>query len=227
MAKQASSTKKRVAPGRNVQTHVLRLSRRRCCICFGLRRDDQPKKGQIAHLDHDRTNSKVDNLAWLCLDHHDEYDLRTSQAKGLQIDEVKGYRQELYEAFAHWGSGNGTAALLDFLASSMTLDDILNGAIKTAARYRSLPELLVLEVLTDPDFQSHDTDRWVPHLALLEDMQRWGWLTFSMISAPDSEDGFVHAVVTYKPLCEELLAKLGTRQLVPNQSLQPTASGGG
>ena len=204
-------SKKRVAPGRAVQTQVLRLSRRRCCICFGLRRDEEPKKGQIAHLDKNRANSKIDNLAWLCLDHHDEYDSVTSQAKGLHIDEVKGYRAELYEAYAHWGSGSVESRLLDFLASSMTIDQILDGVIRTAARYRALPELLVQEVLADRDFESHDGDRWIPHLALLEDMQRWGWLTFSMLSGPDSEDGFVHILVTHKPLCAELQERLRAR----------------
>ena len=67
------------------------------------------------------------------------------------------------------------------------------------------------EVLTDTDFQSQDGMRWIPHLALLEDMQRWGWLTFSMLSEPDSETGFVNVAVMHKPLCKELLAGLRKR----------------
>jgi DNA-binding transcriptional ArsR family regulator len=75
---------------------VLTRSRRRCCICFGLHRDVEVKAGQIAHLDGDRSNGSEDNLAFLCLVHHDEYDSRTSQSKNLTIDEVKAYRRELY-----------------------------------------------------------------------------------------------------------------------------------
>jgi len=71
----------------NTQTAVLVRSRRRCCICFGLHRDLELKGGQIAHLDHDSTNSAEDNLAYLCLDHHDEYDSSTSQRKGLTVGE--------------------------------------------------------------------------------------------------------------------------------------------
>ncbi|MBA4422972.1 MAG: hypothetical protein C0390_07695 [Syntrophus sp. (in: bacteria)] len=74
---------------------VMTVCRRRCCLCFGLRADTNEKKGQIAHLDRDPSNNEVDNLAFLCLDHHDQYDSRTSQSKGLTIDEVKRYRTEL------------------------------------------------------------------------------------------------------------------------------------
>src|SRR3982750_4247940 len=81
----------------SVETQVLTLSRRRCCICFGLEGDFSRKKDQIAHLDHDPTNNDLENLAFLCLDHHDEYDSRTSQAKGLRERETKVYRESLYE----------------------------------------------------------------------------------------------------------------------------------
>jgi hypothetical protein len=69
--------------------------RRRCCVCFGLNADRREKKGQVAHLDGDPSNNSLDNLAFLCLEHHDQYDSRTSQSKGLTIDEVKKYRDEL------------------------------------------------------------------------------------------------------------------------------------
>lgn len=78
-------------------TEVLTKSARRCCICFGLygKRDIAP--GQIAHLDHYNSNNNINNLAYLCLECHDRYDSRTSQSKGYTIDEVKHYRESLYE----------------------------------------------------------------------------------------------------------------------------------
>ena len=79
------------------EADVLTRSRRRCCICFGLTRDIVVKRGQIAHLDGDRSNSSAENLAFLCFDHHDEYDSRTSQSKNFTMSEVKKYREELYE----------------------------------------------------------------------------------------------------------------------------------
>jgi len=76
---------------------VLLKSKRRCCLCFGLKGDYRVKKGQIAHLDGNPANDKPDNLAFLCLEHHDEYDSKTSQSKSLQIGEVKAYREKLYQ----------------------------------------------------------------------------------------------------------------------------------
>jgi hypothetical protein len=86
----------RKSPSREVQTLVLTASRRRCCICFGLHRDTSIKRGQLAHLDQNPENSDEENIAYLCLDHHDWYDTKPSQSKGLTIGEVKHYREELY-----------------------------------------------------------------------------------------------------------------------------------
>lgn len=82
------------------QDQVLLSSRRRCCICSGLRGDFDEKQGQIAHLDHDSNNDDVDNLAFLCLLHHDQYDSKTSQSKGLRESEVRYFRGELYGAIS-------------------------------------------------------------------------------------------------------------------------------
>lgn len=81
---------------KSVETAVLVQSRRRCCICFGLDRDTRLKAGQIAHLDKDSSNHSEENLAFLCLVHHDEYDSATSQRKNFTIREIKEFRRELY-----------------------------------------------------------------------------------------------------------------------------------
>lgn len=80
------------------QAAVLLRARRRCCICFGLNRDTSIKQGQIAHLDRNSANGAEDNLAFLCFDHHDQYDSATSQSKNLTELEVKGFRDELHTA---------------------------------------------------------------------------------------------------------------------------------
>jgi hypothetical protein len=83
-----------------LQTSVLRRSRRRCCVCFGLNRDTSIKQGQIAHLDHNAENDEEDNLAFLCLTCHDRYDSNSSQSKNFTIAEVKAFRLELQEAIS-------------------------------------------------------------------------------------------------------------------------------
>ena len=86
--------RKSVSP--NTETKVLVRSRRRCAICFGLYRSTEVKPGQIAHLDQDNTNAKFENLVFLCLEHHNEYDSKTRQSKGITKGEVKHFRDELY-----------------------------------------------------------------------------------------------------------------------------------
>src|SRR5713226_578107 len=83
-----------------IETAVLTKSRRRCCLCFGLRGDLAQKDGQLAHLDRDPSNGAFDNLAWLCLDHHHAYDSQAHQAKGYTISEVKRHRNKMYLTLA-------------------------------------------------------------------------------------------------------------------------------
>ena len=91
----------RKAVPQETQVEVLAACRRRCAICFGLNRDTGIKPGQIAHLDRDAANPSFDNLVFLCLEHHDQFDSKTSQSKGLTSDEVRRFRQELATAIEH------------------------------------------------------------------------------------------------------------------------------
>jgi hypothetical protein len=79
-----------------VAKRALTQSLRRCALCFHLHKDTQEKKGQIAHLDRRRSNSTEDNLVFLCLSHHSDYDSTTSQHKNYTIAEVKDARDALY-----------------------------------------------------------------------------------------------------------------------------------
>lgn len=76
---------------KNVERDVLVKSARRCCLCYGLRGDFSVKSGQIAHVDRDSTNSVLDNLVFLCLDHHDMYDSTTRQSKSITKVELLYY----------------------------------------------------------------------------------------------------------------------------------------
>lgn len=78
------------------EADVLVASRRRCALCFGLYGDLDQKRGQIAHVDRDPANASFENLAFLCLPHHDEYDSRTSQSKRFTPEELIEYRRQLY-----------------------------------------------------------------------------------------------------------------------------------
>jgi hypothetical protein len=88
----------RKAISKDITVSVLTRSRRRCALCFGLRGDLQEKKGQIAHLDRNPANNNENNLIYLCLEHHDQYDSSTSQSKGLTREELLAYQTKLYLA---------------------------------------------------------------------------------------------------------------------------------
>ncbi|MGD0464374.1 MAG: hypothetical protein ABSB74_17970 [Tepidisphaeraceae bacterium] len=88
--------KRRPKVPEQIAAQVLMISKRRCCVCWKLHGNNTVVKGQIAHLDHNRENNATENLVFLCLSHHDEYDGKTSQSRGLMRAEVTALRDELY-----------------------------------------------------------------------------------------------------------------------------------
>jgi hypothetical protein len=72
-----------------VEAEVLFSCKRRCAFCYTLDGDVSVKtNGQIAHIDKNNANNAPSNAAYLCLVHHDEYDSRRSQSKGLTKGEL-------------------------------------------------------------------------------------------------------------------------------------------
>lgn len=89
----------RVPIPKETETAVLLLSRRRCAFCFGLENDVTRKEGQLAHVNRRPNDNRQENLAFLCLPHHDEYDTKRSQSKGLTPGELRKYVAKLYAYF--------------------------------------------------------------------------------------------------------------------------------
>lgn len=85
---------------KTVKLEVLVECRRKCALCFWLRNDARDKKGQLAHIDRNKLNNTKRNAAWLCLEHHDEYDSKLSQSKGISPDELRRYQRDLHEYLA-------------------------------------------------------------------------------------------------------------------------------
>lgn len=79
------------------QADILFANRRRCPLCFSYYFDSSFKKGQIVHLDKNPNNNSPENLLYLCLEHHDEYDSQTSQSKGITKEEILKCNIELQE----------------------------------------------------------------------------------------------------------------------------------
>jgi hypothetical protein len=89
--------KRRPIP-KDIQDELLFRSGRRCCVCFHETRDFAVKNyGQIAHLNRNITDNRLDNLAYLCPEHYTEYDAHTSHSDPLTIRQVKEYRTALHD----------------------------------------------------------------------------------------------------------------------------------
>jgi hypothetical protein len=85
------------------QHRVLDRSRRRCALCAHFDHDYGQKEGQTAHIDRDPSNVDADNLVYLCLPHHDDYDTKRRQTKNLTEREVKTARDRLYDFIQQGG----------------------------------------------------------------------------------------------------------------------------
>jgi hypothetical protein len=80
---------------RDIEAAVVMRVRRRCCLCWYLNGHKDERRGQIAHLNRKRDDHRLAILVFLCLDHHDEYDGKTSQSKNFTEAEVRAYREQL------------------------------------------------------------------------------------------------------------------------------------
>jgi tetratricopeptide (TPR) repeat protein len=97
-----TSIKMRPKIPKAIQAEVLTKCRRRCCLCFYLKYDLDEKVGSIAHLDGHPENNSIDNLAYLCLEHHARYDSGREGGgavdKKLMKEEVKIFRASVWDA---------------------------------------------------------------------------------------------------------------------------------
>ena len=93
--------KQRLSIPTRVRQEVLHKSRRRCCMCFGLKGDLSVKQGQLAHLSRDPSNLKSEDLAYLCQECHTLYDMKSNRVLGFIPDEVRFYRDQLYKELGY------------------------------------------------------------------------------------------------------------------------------
>lgn len=194
----------------SVQTEILVQSRRRCCICFGLNRDETIKRGQLAHVDGDSSNNAPENLAYLCFDHHDEFDSRTSQSKGLLPSEILKYRDELYYHFGNWAARIKRDELLNFLAFKYaSIESLAEAAIEAAGQTVFYGTEHAFDVLITDEIDYCDGDLYMPHISALDIYSSWGLLTFSY-KEREMENGFPRVFISAKrlPICDKIAQRV-------------------
>ena len=102
----------RKEPNRLDVLSVLEKSRRRCALCFYFNADYEIKRGQIAHINNNASQSEQSNLVFLCLKHHDEYHLNSPLTKSITEDELKIAKDKLEQWIERYHSAMlGSSAL--------------------------------------------------------------------------------------------------------------------
>ena len=141
---------------------VSESSARRCCLCFGVNHDYAEKRGQVAHLDHDPSNSSYENLAWMCLSHHDEYDSKSSQTKKYSEYEAKKYRQVLYDEVHRRRevAAAGETEEKARLKRQFIEDNVALFFFAAVALYEPQLRGVLLNEIKDPDFRAQVESAW-------------------------------------------------------------------
>src|SRR5258708_39654200 len=81
--------KKRIEIPRDIEAQVQFLSDRTCCVCRV-----KGKPFQIHHIDEDPANNEPKNLAVLCLECHNETQIRGGFGRKLNADQITLYRDD-------------------------------------------------------------------------------------------------------------------------------------
>ena len=68
----------------------------RCCLCqYVGDLPPRPKSGQIHHIDGDPSNGAIENLVWLCLEHHEEVGKIGRSSRRIHAKTLIRFRDEL------------------------------------------------------------------------------------------------------------------------------------
>lgn len=134
---------------------------------------DDVRKGQIAHLNHDPSDSRFQNLVFLCFDHHDEYDGRTGQSKGLTLEEVREYRDRLYSRNGALPTPTELTALahsteLSPLPETSEYDDVLNRFSKELEFTRNPWRYPLWQVANEPELFAYKAGNRADGVCLVE-----------------------------------------------------------
>jgi hypothetical protein len=131
-----------------------------------------------------------------------------SQSKGLTLDEVKNYRQEIYDRFSSWSEEATRDHLLNFLASRITLEDIANAVVEVASQVYFYGPRYAHDVLTWPEVLYSEKDSLLNHQIVLDKCALWGLLSYEEEMNYDNEGNYQNTllVVNHKPVCQKLAA---------------------
>lgn len=140
---QARVSRRRAIPN-DVEKDVLVASLRRCCLCYFVSGIKNDRMGQIAHLSQDASDTSFDDLVFLCLEHHAEFDSRSRQSKGYTKAEVKHHRDELYKELERIGEAADATAPEDAAGGQPVGDQVSTTVSQTLINVADRPRFTVV-----------------------------------------------------------------------------------
>jgi hypothetical protein len=84
--------KKRIPVPKKTEAQLMYDTDRKCCIC-----QDGTFGDQIHHIDGDPSNNKINNLVFICFNHHNEASITSSLRKKLSGETIKLYKAKWCE----------------------------------------------------------------------------------------------------------------------------------
>ena len=97
--------KKRIPIPEDLAADVLLAADRTCCVCR-----ENGKAVQIHHIDGDPSNNTLENLVVLCLEHHNQTQIKGGFGRKLDAAQVTRYRDKWLEAVKwRWAQANERA----------------------------------------------------------------------------------------------------------------------
>ncbi len=155
--------KKRIEIPRGTAAKALFLADRTCCIC-----GDPGKPVQIHHIDEDPSNNNLENLAVLCLDHHEETQIKGGFGRRLHAETVILYRDHWKRRVAERRAALGTLNTSD-TENEADEHTKLELATSLAEIYRENHEYELLVIHYETTGNHELRDRYIDYLLQEED----------------------------------------------------------
>lgn len=101
-----------------IQAEVIFKSNRECVVCNNHKRGDH-----IHHIDGNNSNNKLENLAYLCFDCHDEASITGSLKKKLTPKTIIKFRDHKYQVIA--AERKSSLKIFNSPVNTLTTEDLL------------------------------------------------------------------------------------------------------
>ncbi len=131
----------------NIAAEVMFNSDRTCCVCR-----ERGKTVQIHHIDKDPSNNSIENLSVLCLDCHNDTQLKGGFGRKLNAPLVTEYRNEWFSRVVR-RRGLADERAINLQAGSLSISEVLDVQKKSATHHEELREPPVDYINALPEFK--------------------------------------------------------------------------